>query len=62
MKKIIIWLAKVFDVSIEREVVKEEIKYRYLVDGVYKGDLHIQGNLIVEGNVNVEGSLTFKGK
>lgn len=62
MKKIIIWLAKVFDVSIEREVVKKEIEYRYLVDGVYKGDIHIEGNLLVEGSVKVEGSLTFKGK
>ena len=62
MKKIIIWLAKVFDVNITKEVVKKEIEYRYLVDGVYKGNLHIEGNLLVEGSVKVEGSLTIKGK
>lgn len=62
MKKLIIWLAKVFKVEITKEVVKKEIEYRYLVDGVYKGDLHIEGNLLVEGSVQVEGSLTIKGK
>ena len=62
MKKIIIWLAKVFDVNIEKPVIKKEIEYRYLVDDVYKGDIHIEGNLLVEGSVKVEGSLTFKGK
>lgn len=62
MKKLIIWLAKVFDVNITKEVVKKEIEYRYLVDGVYKGDIHIEGNLLVEGDVKVEGSLTIKSK
>lgn len=62
MKKIIIWLADVFNVNITKEVVKKEIEYRYLVDGVYKGDIHIEGNLLVEGSVKVEGSLTIKGK
>lgn len=56
MKKLIIWLAKVFKVEITKEVVKKEIEYRYLVDGVYKGDIHI------EGSVKVDGSLTIKGK
>lgn len=62
MKKVIIWLAKVFDVNIEKTVIKKEIEYRYLVDGVYKGDIPIEGNLLVDGSVKVDGSLTFKGK
>lgn len=62
MKKIIIWLADVFNVNVTKEVVKKEIEYRYLVDGVYKGDIHIEGNLLVEGSVKVDGSLTIKGK
>jgi hypothetical protein len=62
MKKLIIWLADVFNVNITKVVEKEVIEYRYLVDGVYKGDIHIEGNLLVEGDVKIDGSLTFKGK
>lgn len=54
MKKIIIWLAKVFHVELPKaEVIKE---YKWIpLDG------KITGNVVIEGNVEVTGSLTATG-
>ena len=66
MKKLIIWLAKVFDVNIVKEkivikeVVKEVIEYRYLTNGKIEGDVVVDGNLLVNGNLSVSGSVTIK--
>ena len=62
MKKLIIWLAKVFNANIEVEkiVVKEVIEYRYLTQGKIEGDVIVDGNLLVKGNLSVSGGVTIK--
>lgn len=59
MKKLIIWLAKVFDVNIEREVVKKEIEYRYLTEGTIKGSVIVEGDLVIKGKLAVNGGITI---
>lgn len=62
MKKLILWMIKVFKVDIPTEkiitnVVEKEI---YLPqNGVIEGDIIIKGNVLVTGNLMVEGSLTI---
>ena len=62
MKKLIIWLAKVFDVNIVKEkiVVNEVVEYRYLTNGKIEGDVVVDGNLLVNGNLSVSGGVTIK--
>ena len=62
MKKLIKWLAKVFNANIEVEkiVVKEVIEYRYLTNGKIEGDVIVDGNLLVKGNLSVSGGVTIK--
>ena len=66
MKKLIKWLAKVFDVNIvkekivTKEIVKEVIEYRYLTNGKIEGDVVVDGNLLVNGNLSVSGGVTIK--
>lgn len=66
MKKLIKWLAKVFDVNIvterivTKEVVKEVVEYRYLTPGVIEGDVIVEGNLLVNGNLSVTDGVTIK--
>ena len=62
MKKLIVWLAKVFNANIEVEkiVVKEVVEYRYLTNGKIEGDVIVDGNLLVNGNLSVSGGVTIK--
>ena len=64
MKKLIIWLAKVFDVNIVKEkiVVKEVVEYRYLTNGVIEGDVFVEGNLVINGALDVKGGVTIYKK
>lgn len=65
MKKVILWLIKVFSVDIPTEKIVEKVveKEVYLPkDGVIYGDITIKGNVIVTGNMKVEGSLTIVSK
>ena len=61
MKKLILWMIKVFKVDIPTEkiitnVVEKEI---YLPqNGVIDGDITIKGNVLIIGNLMVEGGLT----
>lgn len=58
MKKIIIWLAKVFNVDlvrVEKEIVTE---VKYLTDGEIQGDVFVEGNLLISGELKVNGSIT----
>lgn len=61
MKKLIIWLAKVFDVNIiqEKIVVNEVVEYRYLCNGVIEGDVFVEGNLVINGALDVKGGVTI---
>lgn len=62
MKKLILWMIKVFKVDIPTEkiitkVVEKEI---YLPqNGVIEGDVTIMGDVVIKGNLVVEGSLTI---
>lgn len=65
MKKVILWLIKVFRVDIPTEKIVEKVveKEVYLpYDGVIDGDITIKGNVIVKGNMKVEGGLTIISK
>ena len=67
MKKLIQWLAKVFDANIEKEVVKvktetvvekvTEVKY---LGGTVHGDVTVEGDLIIIGDLRVSGCITIK--
>ena len=65
MKKLIIWLAKVFNANIEvekivtKEIVKEVVGYRYLTQGEIVGDVYVQGDLLIEGKLVVNGGVTL---
>lgn len=61
MKKLIIWLAKVFEVNIVKEkiVVNEVVEYRYLTNGNIKGDVYVEGNLLIDGTLQVNGGVTI---
>lgn len=58
MRKLILWLAKVFDVSLTKEVIKIVPTY---VSQVHNGDLLITGDLTVNGNLFVTGEITSYG-
>lgn len=68
MKKLIIWLTKVFDVNIvkekivTKEVIREVIEYRYLTNGVIEGDVFVEGNLVINGALDVKGGVTILKK
>lgn len=65
MKKLILWLIRVFKVDIPTEKIVEKIveKEIYLpTNGTIEGDITIKGDVIVKGNMTVEGSLTIKNK
>lgn len=60
MKKLILWLIKVFRLEIPTERVVEKIVERQVLPeyGVIEGDLYINGNLIVvKGDVKVTGTI-----
>lgn len=61
MKKLIIWLAKVFDVNIVKEkiVEKEIVIFKYLTNGTIEGDVVVKGDLVVSGSITASGSLTM---
>lgn len=56
MRNFIIWLAKVFDVNLTKEVVIT--KDRYQLENEMFGDIYIDGNLVVNGNITVTGEIT----
>ena len=59
MKKLIIWLAKKFDVSIEKVVYVDKIvEVPVLLTDDIEGDVLVKGNLTVKGNLKVEGDVT----
>lgn len=65
MKKLILWLIKVFKVDIPTEKIVEKVveKEVYLpTNGTIDGDITMKGDVLVKGNMTVEGSLTIKNK
>lgn len=64
MKKLIQWLAKVFNANIVKEkiVVNEIVKTEYITAGVIDGDVAVNGDLLINGKLSVSGSITYKKK
>lgn len=60
MKKIIIWLAKVFHVELPKAEVIKEYKWIPPLDGKITGNVVI-GDVLIKGNVEVTGNLTATG-
>ena len=61
MEKLILWLAKVFNVDlVKTEYVKEVVtEVKYLTSGTINGDVNVKGNLLIEGDLRVSGGITF---
>ena len=61
MKKIVLWLIKVFKLDIPKEVIIEKIIYKekeVVLTDKYVGDLEVKGNLKVNGKLTVTGGIT----
>ena len=58
MKRFILWLAKVFDVTTEKVVIKEVYLVQYLTNGEIKGDVIVDGDLLINGSLTVSGGIT----
>lgn len=62
MKRLIQWLAEVFNAEITKTAYVPVETVKYIYDGdVVKGDLIVEGNLVIEGSLEVYGSVTAKG-
>lgn len=62
MKKFIIWLAKIYDVDITREIVVYKETMVFIPEnGVYEGNLYVSGDLTVNGELKVKGEITCHG-
>lgn len=65
MKKLVLWLIKVFRLDIPTEKVIEKVveKEIYLPqNGTIYGDITIKGNVTILGSLSVKGSLTTYNK
>lgn len=65
MKKLILWIIKVFRLDIPTEKVVEKVveKEIYLPqNGTIEGDVIIKGNVTILGSLSVKGSLTIYKK
>lgn len=61
MKKLVLWLIKVFSLDIPTERIVEKVveKEMYLPkNGVIDGDITIKGNVVVTGSLTAEGNVT----
>jgi len=61
MKKLVLWMIRVFELDIPTERVIEKVveKTVYLPhEGVIYGDVTIKGDVVVLGDLKVEGNLT----
>ena len=59
MKKILLWLAKVFKVDLTKEIVITKVETIYTtLDNEVNHDVVINGNLIIKGDLIVSGEIT----
>lgn len=58
MKRLIQWLARVFDANITKEVRVEVEKRIYLAPETIQGDVNVEGNLSVCGRISATGGIT----
>jgi len=65
MKKVLLWLAKIFNVDLVTEkiiyrdkIVEVPVEKLIALEGTINGDVTVKGNLIVEGSLTVTGEVT----
>lgn len=60
MKKLVLWMIRVFKLDIPTEkIVTKVVEKQVLIpdNGVIEGDLLVKGNVTVKGSLDVEGNL-----
>ena len=63
MKKVLLWLAKVFKVDLTKEIVITKVETIYTtLDNEVNHDIIINGNLVVGGRVIASGEITCLNK
>ena len=67
MKKILFWLARIFNVDLTVEkivyrdkIVEVEVEKLISLDGVIDGDVTVKGDLIVKGSLSGDGITCLK--
>jgi len=59
MKKVLLWIAKIFKIDLTKEIVITKINTVYVsLDKEINHDVIINGNLIVEGTLTVSKEIT----
>ena len=59
MKKILLWIAKIFKIDLTKEVVITKVETIYTtLDNEVNHDVVINGNLVVGGRVIASGEIT----
>ena len=63
MKKILLWIAKIFKIDLTKEVVITKVETIYTtLDNEVNHDIIINGNLVVGGRVIASGEITCLNK
>lgn len=63
MKKILLWIAKIFKIDLIKEVVITKVETIYTtLDNEVNHDIIINGNLVVGGRVIASGEITCLNK
>lgn len=60
MKKLVLWMIRVFKLDIPTERVIERIVEKQVLisdNGVIEGDVTIKGDAVIKGSLDVEGNL-----
>lgn len=59
MKKVLLWIAKIFKIDLTKEVVITKVETIYTtLDNEVNHDVVINDNLTVHGNLTVSGEIT----
>lgn len=59
MKKVLLWIAKIFKVDLTKEIVITKVNTIYVsLDNEIKHDVIINGNLTIDGKLIVSGEIT----
>ena len=63
MKKVLLWLAKIFKIDLIKEVVITKVETIYTtLDNEVNHDIIINGNLVVGGRIIASGEITCLNK
>lgn len=63
MKKVLLWIAKIFKIDLIKEVVITKVETIYTtLDNEVNHDIIINGNLVVGGRVIASGEITCLNK